>query len=198
MPYLIVGLGNIGPEYHNTRHNVGFDAVSALAEKMGITFTTQRYGDVAKGRIKNAELVLLKPSTYMNLSGKAVRYYQQELNIPVQNILVVVDDLAIPFGSLRLKASGSDGGHNGLKSINECLGNTQYPRLRIGLGSDYPKGAQIDFVLGHFNDEEKKYLPLVFEEAVAAIKDFALAGVARAMNAHNKSVLPAAPDPQTP
>lgn len=191
MTFLIVGLGNIGAEYHGTRHNVGFQIVSALAEQMGVTFTSRRYGDVAKGRIKNAELLLLKPSTYMNLSGKAVRFYQQEAKLPNENILIIVDDLALPFGAIRLKTAGSPAGHNGLKSISECLGTDQYPRLRIGLGDNFSRGRQVDFVLSPFSNEEQAIIPLIDKEAIDTIKDFCLAGAARAMNWHNKkSILP--------
>lgn len=190
MPYLIVGLGNIGAEYVYTRHNVGFRIVDALANDLGLSFTPARYGDIAKGRIKSAELLLLKPSTYMNLSGKAVRYYLQEYNIPVENLLVIVDDLALPFGMLRLKPSGSDAGHNGLKNINQLIGTQQYARLRIGIGNRFSQGKQIEFVLGNFPPEEEQYFPLVTAEAVATIRDFCLVGKERAMNWHNKSVLP--------
>lgn len=190
MSYLIVGLGNIGAEYEGTRHNVGFHVVSALAEALGTSFSSARYGDIAKGRLKNAELLVLKPSTYMNLSGKAVRYYLQSYKIPLENLLVVVDDLALPFGKIRLKASGSDAGHNGLKNINELLATNKYARLRIGIGNNFSRGEQIDFVLGQFPPEERRYLPLIAEEAIATIRDFCLVGVERAMNWHNRSILP--------
>lgn len=187
--YLVVGLGNIGVEYEGTRHNVGFQMVDALARELSLSFSTARYGDIAKGRIKSAEFLLLKPSTYMNLSGKAVRYYLQEYKIPIENLLIVVDDLALPFGTIRLKSSGSDAGHNGLKNINLLLGTQKYARLRIGIGSDFARGGQIDFVLGHFPEEEQKYFPVIEEEAVKAIQDFCLVGVERAMNWHNKNLL---------
>ena len=138
MKYLITGLGNIGPEYWGTRHNIGFRVVNALAEEAGVPFTEQRYGAIARMRVKNCELILLKPNTFMNLSGNAVRYWLQKENIPVENLLVVVDDLALPFGTLRLKPKGSDAGHNGLKNIQQLLGTQEYCRLRFGIGSDFP------------------------------------------------------------
>lgn len=190
MTYLIVGLGNIGAEYEGTRHNVGFRIASALAEKVNASFETARYGDIARGRIKNAELLILKPSTYMNLSGKAVRYYMEKEHIPIERVLVIVDDLALPFGTLRIKPSGSAAGHNGLKNINELIGSEGYARLRIGLGNNFPKAAQVDFVLGHFTPEENEFLPLIDKEALATISDFCLVGIARTMNWHNKSILP--------
>ena len=148
MKYLIVGLGNIGAEYEATRHNIGFRIADALAARMGARFETKRYGAVATGRIKSAQLVLLKPSTYMNLSGEAVRYWMSTEKIPIERVLVLVDDLALPFGALRLKGKGSDAGHNGLKNIAQLLGSQSYPRLRFGIGNDFPQGAQIDYVLG--------------------------------------------------
>lgn len=189
MPYLIVGLGNIGAEYDGTRHNVGFHIVDALAQSLDLSFSVARYGSVAQGRIKSAEILLLKPSTYMNLSGKAVRFYLREYKIPIEQLLVVVDDLALPFGTIRLKAAGSAAGHNGLKNINELLGTEKYSRLRVGIGNDFSKGAQIDYVLGKFPSEQSKYFPLIEKEAISAIKDFCLVGVERAMNWHNKKIL---------
>ena len=156
MKYLIVGLGNIGPEYHETRHNIGFMAVDALAKAAGATFTDGRYGFTATLSVKGRQLLLLKPSTFMNLSGNAVRYWMQKENIPLENVLVVVDDLALPFGTLRLKGKGSDAGHNGLKHIAATLGTQNYARLRFGIGNDFPRGGQIDYVLGHFTDEDWK------------------------------------------
>ena len=155
MKYLIVGLGNIGPEYQNTRHNIGFMILDALAKASNITFSTNRYGDTAEMRIKNRQLLLLKPSTYMNLSGNAVRYWLEKENIPVENLLILVDDLSLPLGTVRLKAKGSDGGHNGLKSIAEMIGTQAYPRLRFGIGNDFPKGCQVDYVLGEFSNDDK-------------------------------------------
>ena len=150
MKYLIVGLGNIGSEYAGTRHNIGFMVLDAFAEASNISFSTQRYGDVATMRLKNKQLVLLKPSTYMNLSGNAVRYWQQKENISLENILVIVDDIALPFGAIRIKARGSDAGHNGLKNIAQMLGTESYARLKFGIGNDFARGCQIDYVLGQF------------------------------------------------
>lgn len=187
MKYLIVGLGNIGDEYRNTRHNIGFDIVDALAASAGVSFSTARYGDIATMRLKNKQLVLLKPSTYMNLSGNAVRYWKDKENIAIENILVVVDDLALPLGAIRIKGSGSDAGHNGLKNIAQMLGTQSYPRLRFGIGNDYARGAQIDFVLGKFKPEDRAVLNERIDVAVDAIKDFVLAGIGHAMcNFNNK------------
>lgn len=181
MKYLIVGLGNIGEEYQGTRHNIGFRILDALAEASNISFTTERYGDVGHGRLKNKQLVLLKPSTYMNLSGNAVRYWTTKENIPVDHILVLVDDIALPFGAIRIKPKGSDAGHNGLKNIAQMLGTDAYPRLRFGIGKDFPRGCQIDYVLGHFTLDERQRLPLRVDVAVDAIKTFVLAGLQTAM-----------------
>ncbi len=185
MKYLIIGLGNIGREYEQTRHNIGFDIIDALAREGGATFETKRYGDVAKMRVKNAELVLLKPSTYMNLSGEAVRYWMGVEKVPIERILVLVDDLALPFGTLRLKPKGSDAGHNGLKNIAQLLQSQSYARLRFGLGNDYSQGRQIDFVLGKFTSEEMTEMPALLEKSVAIVKSFALQGVQRTMNEFN-------------
>ena len=181
MKYLIVGLGNIGPEYRNTRHNIGFKILDAFAEASNISFSTERYGDVAHMRLKNKQLVLLKPSTYMNLSGNAVRYWKDKEGIELENILVLVDDIALPFGAIRIKQRGSDAGHNGLKNIAQMLGTDAYPRLRFGLGDNYPRGCQIDFVLGEFTPEERTELPARIEVACEAIKEFVLAGIQNAM-----------------
>lgn len=181
MKYLIVGLGNIGAEYSGTRHNIGFRILDAFAEASNITFRTERYGDVANVRVKNRVLTLLKPSTYMNLSGQAVRYWKEKEQIPVENILVIVDDLALPFGSIRLKPKGSDAGHNGLKNIAALLGTEAYPRLRFGIGNGFPKGGQIDYVLGKFPAEELAVMPERIEVAIDAIKTFCLAGIQTAM-----------------
>ncbi len=187
MKYLIVGLGNIGDEYRNTRHNIGFKVLDAFAEASNISFSTERYGDVARMRLKNKQLVLLKPSTYMNLSGNAVRYWKDKENIAIDHILVVVDDLALPFGAIRLKPSGSDAGHNGLKNIAEMLGTQAYPRLRFGIGNDFPRGGQIDYVLGHFTLDQRQQLPTRIDVAIDAIKAFCLSGMQFAMcNFNNK------------
>lgn len=185
MKYLITGLGNIGPEYYGTRHNIGFRVVNALAEDGGASFTEERYGAIARTRIKNCELVILKPNTFMNLSGNAVRYWLQKENIPIENLLVIVDDLALPFGTLRLKSKGSDAGHNGLKNIQQILGTTEYCRLRFGLGSDFPRGGQINYVLGKFPQEEVDQMPEKMKRAVEIIKSFCLAGVQNTMNQYN-------------
>jgi PTH1 family peptidyl-tRNA hydrolase len=185
MKYLIAGLGNIGREYENTRHNIGFRILDALAKASNVVFTDKRYGAAVEVRLKNRQLILLKPSTYMNLSGNAVRYWLQQETVPLENLLVVVDDLALPFGVLRLKSKGSDAGHNGLKHICETLDTQQYSRLRFGIGSDFPLGRQIDYVLGDFTEEEYKLLPERIEVATEIIKSFCLAGVNRTMNQYN-------------
>ncbi len=181
MKYLIVGLGNIGAEYQGTRHNTGFRIADALAEDLKATFSTERYGDVANARIKNKQVVILKPSTYMNLSGNAVRYWMNKENIPGENILVLVDDIALPFGAIRIKGSGSDAGHNGLKNIAQMLGTEAYPRLRFGIGNDFPRGCQIDYVLGQFTLDERQRLPVRVATAVEAIRTYVLAGLQTAM-----------------
>ena len=181
MKYLIVGLGNIGSEYAATRHNIGFRILDAYAEASNISFSTERYGDVAHCRLKNKQLVLLKPSTYMNLSGNAVRYWQQKENIPLENILILVDDIALPFGAIRLKTSGSDAGHNGLKNIAQMLGTQAYARLRFGVGNDFARGCQIDYVLGNFTADQEKELPERLKVAVEAMCEFVLAGAQSAM-----------------
>ena len=186
MKQLIVGLGNIGNEYSDTRHNIGFMILDALAKASNVVFdVNKRYGAIAELRLKNKQLVLLKPYTYMNLSGNAVRYWMQKENIELENMLIVVDDLALPFGALRLKPKGSDAGHNGLKHIQEVIRTTNYNRLRFGIGNDFPQGRQINFVLDSFTDEEQKLLPERIDKAVEAVKSFALAGMNITMNAFN-------------
>ncbi len=185
MKYLIVGLVNIGYEYQNTRHNIGFDILDAFAKASNLVFTEQRYGSVCEYKIKGKTLILLKPSTFMNLSGNAVRYWMQKENIQIENILVLVDDLALPFGSLRLKNRGSDAGHNGLKNIQAILGHDNYPRLRFGIGSDFPKGCQVEYVLGKWPKEEEAQLPERMEKAIEIIKSFCLAGIQITMNQYN-------------
>lgn len=185
MKYLIVGLGNIGEEYRDTRHNIGFMILDAFAKASNISFSTERYGDVAHTRLKNKQLVLLKPSTYMNLSGNAVRYWKEKEGIELENILVLVDDIALPFGAVRLKPKGSDAGHNGLKNIAQMLGTQNYPRLRFGIGNDFPRGCQIDYVLGTFTPEQQKELPARIDVAVEAMKEFVLAGMENAMCKYN-------------
>lgn len=186
MKYLIAGLGNIGAEYRDTRHNIGFDVLDALAKASNFVFSDGRYGATATLSLKGRQLVFLKPSTYMNLSGNAVRYYLQKENIPLENLLVVVDDLSLPFGTLRLKPKGSDGGHNGLKHIAATLGTQEYARLRFGIGNDFPQGGQIDYVLGAFSAEERAALPERLAQAGEIVKSFCLAGISITMNAYNK------------
>ncbi len=185
MKYLIVGLGNIGSEYENPRHNIGFRVLDALAKASNLIFNDGRYGATCELKIKGRTLVLLKPSTYMNLSGNAVRFWLRKENISVENLLVVVDDLALPFGTLRLKPRGSDAGHNGLKHIQQILGTDNYARLRFGIGNDFPRGGQVNFVLGSFPPEEEKILPEKFERAGEIIKSFCLAGIQLTMTQFN-------------
>lgn len=186
MKYLIVGLGNIGDEYANTRHNIGFKVLDALAKASNTVFKSDRLGDITEISIKGRTLLLLKPSTYMNLSGKAVNYWMQKEKIPIENIFIVVDDLAIPFGTLRIRKKGSDGGHNGLKNINELLKSSEYSRLRFGVGSNFAKGTQIDYVLGEWSKEENDALVPFVEKAIEAIKAYPLIGIDRTMNTYNK------------
>ena len=187
MKHLIVGLGNIGDEYRDTRHNIGFRILDAWAQASNISFETGRYGDIARARLKNQQVVLLKPSTYMNLSGHAVRYWKEKENIAIENILVIVDDIALPFGAIRLKPSGSDAGHNGLKNIADMLGTQNYARLRFGIGNDFPRGCQVDYVLGHFTPEQEDALSARVNIAVEAAQDAVLAGLQHAMcNYNNK------------
>jgi len=183
--YLIVGLGNIGEKYHNTRHNIGFSVLDALAEKEQITFETKKLGDIARFRYKGRTFILLKPNTFMNLSGKALKYWQTIENIPLENVLVITDDLNLTFGTLRLKAKGSAGGHNGLTNINELLQTQNYARLRFGIGSEYGKGRQIDYVLGEWDKEEQDILEERIEKSTKAITSFAMAGLANTMSDFN-------------
>lgn len=186
MKYLIVGLGNIGSEYVGTRHNIGFRAIDAFAKQQGAQWADKRYGFVAQTRVKSAELTLLKPSTYMNLSGQAVRYWAQQEKIPVERILVIVDDLSLPVGKIRMRGSGSDGGHNGLKNIASCMMTQNYARIKFGIGNDFPKGAQVDFVLGQFSDDDNKIVEEKLEYVGEMIKSFCLQGLDRTMNQYNK------------
>jgi PTH1 family peptidyl-tRNA hydrolase len=185
MKYLIAGLGNIGSEYTNTRHNIGFDILNVLADKEDLTFEERRYGAVATFRHKGRIFILLKPNTYMNLSGKAIQYWMQAEKIEVDNLLVLVDDLALPFGTLRLKPKGSDAGHNGLKNIQATLGHSNYARIRFGLGDNYPRGRQIDFVLGQWDDDEKAQLKDRIGIAIDMIKSFGTVGLQPTMTAYN-------------
>jgi peptidyl-tRNA hydrolase len=186
MQYLIVGLGNIGDEYQHTRHNIGFDILDNLAQDAGVHFSDQRYGAIGEMKLKGHVLTLLKPSTFMNLSGNAVRYWMQMKKIPLENVLIVVDDLALPFGSLRLKPEGSNAGHNGLGHIQETLGTTKYARLRFGIGNDYSKGRQIEYVLSGWAPEQLETMPERIDLAGEIIKSFCLAGIQRTMNDYNK------------
>ena len=178
-------MGNIGSEYSNTRHNVGYLVLDALAKASNIAFVDTRYGFVAQLKHKGRTFVLLKPSTYVNLSGKAVNYWLQKENIPLENLLVVVDDIALPLGAIRLRPRGSDGGHNGLKNINEVLGTQDYARLRFGIGNDFSRGRQVDYVLGEWTDEELKVLPERVALAGEAVLAFGTVGLDRAMNLFN-------------
>lgn len=185
MKYLIVGLGNIGPEYANTRHNIGFKVAEALVEDLGGVFESKRYGQVAEVKYKGRTLIVLKPNTYMNLSGKAVKYWLTDSKLESDHLLVLVDDLALPFGTLRIRSKGSDGGHNGLKDIQSCLGHANYPRIRFGISDSFHKGQQVDYVLGEWNAEERKFLSEKIEETVAAVKAFCTIGIERTMNQFN-------------
>ncbi len=185
MKYLIVGLGNIGDEYRNTRHNIGFKMLDAFAEASNIAFEDKRYGFVGKGRVKNAELVLLKPSTFMNLSGNAVRYWMNEEKIPIENVLVLVDDLNLPFGTIRIRKQGSNGGHNGLGHIQQVLGSENYARVRFGIGNEFTRGAQINFVLGQWTAEEEAAMPARLDVVKQIIPSFCLQGIDRTMNLFN-------------
>ena len=193
MNYLVVGLGNIGEEYASTRHNMGFMVLDAWAQASNAVFTPGRYGATAEISYKGRKFTLLKPSTYMNLSGRAVRYWLQKTKIPQENLLVVVDDFAIPFGTMRLRRRGSDGGHNGLKSIDYSRASDDYARLRIGTGNGgFAEGRQVDFVLGELLLEEKRALPAILERAVEAIKCYGTEGIDRAMTRYNKAFVPEA------
>lgn len=183
--FLIVGLGNIGPKYHNTRHNIGFKVLDFLAEQEDLTFETQKLGDIATYKFKGRTFILLKPSTYMNLSGKAVNYWLQKEKVPVENLLVITDDLNLPFGTLRVKTKGSDGGHNGLKDIQAQLGTTKYNRFRFGISDEFSKGRQVDYVLGEWDEVEEKKLPERLKKSVEVIKSFGTAGVNNTMNTFN-------------
>lgn len=185
MKYLIAGLGNIGEQYANTRHNIGFNVMDALSGASDVLFSTERYGDIAKIKVRGRTLILLKPSTYMNLSGKAVNYWLQAEKIPIERLLVVTDDLALPFGKQRLRMKGSDGGHNGLKNISQILGRTDYARLRIGVGSDFHPGSQIEYVLGEWNMDEREQLEARIQVAAETIKSFVTVGGNQTMTHFN-------------
>jgi PTH1 family peptidyl-tRNA hydrolase len=185
MKYLIAGLGNFAPEYRETRHNIGFRIADRLAADGEATFRPARYGDIAQLRIKGKELLLLKPTTYMNLSGLAVRYWLQKEKIADEHLLVLVDDIALPFGTLRLKPKGGHGGHNGLRNIEETTGTQEYARLRFGVGNTFPTGRQIDYVLGEFSPEELTAMPGILQTAAEMVKSFCLAGIQITMNQYN-------------
>ena len=185
MNYLIVGLGNIGVEYNNTRHNMGFMILDAWAQASNVVFESGRYGSIATITFKGRKFTLLKPSTYMNLSGKAVRYWVNELKVPLEQLLVISDDLNLPFGTLRLRKNGSAGGHNGLTNINDMLGTQEYARIRAGIGNSFSRGGQIDFVLGELSSEELEQMPQICSRAIEGIKAFAMMGPDKAMNIVN-------------
>jgi len=188
MKYLIVGLGNIGDEYKDTRHNIGFTVLEAFAEAFKADFTDRRYGEVCEIKYKGRTFVLLKPSTFVNLSGNAVNYWMKKEKIPVENLLVIVDDIALPPGSIRMRPKGNDGGHNGLVHINSMLSTTEYARIRIGIGSGFRKGSQVNFVLGKWSPEEKKFIDERVAIVVEMIKSFGIVGTELTMTAFNKFV----------
>lgn len=185
MKYLIVGLGNIGPEYEQTRHNIGFMVADFIAEKKNSEFTNNRLANIALYREKGRETYILKPTTYMNLSGKSVNYWLNSLKIPIDQMLIITDDLALPFGTIRLKSIGSGGGHNGLGNIEETLNSREYPRLRFGIGSDFAKGKQVDYVLSRFSDAEQLLLEEKIEQAANAVHSFIFEGLDKTMNRFN-------------
>lgn len=183
--FLIVGLGNIGAEYVNTRHNIGFKVLDFFARKEGLSFQTAKLGDITEFRIKGRTLYFLKPNTYMNLSGKAVKYWMEKENIAKENILVITDDLNLSFGTIRIKSKGSDGGHNGLKNIQLVLNSSDYPRFRFGISDAFKKGQQVDYVLGEWTETENNLLPERLEMASHIITSFALSGLNNTMNEYN-------------
>ena len=185
MKFLVVGLGNIGNEYAHTRHNIGFDVVNAFVQKHGGSFTSARLAFMAEVKWKGKKIICICPTTFMNLSGNAVKYWMDKEKIAIENIFVIVDDVALPLDKLRIRPGGSDAGHNGLKSIHESLGSNNYPRLRFGIGNDYPKGMQADFVLGKWRKDEEPLVKLKIDKSVEAIESFAFAGIATAMNTVN-------------
>lgn len=186
MKYLIAGLGNIGDEYRDTRHNIGFTVLDAFANASNAVFTDKRYGSVCSVKYRGRELILLKPSTFMNLSGNAVSYWLKKEKIPVENLLVIVDDISLPMGSIRMRHKGSDGGHNGLMHINAVLGTNGYPRIRVGIGNNFSKGSQVNYVLGTWTPEEKKVLKERIDIVTDMIKSFAFAGTELTMTNFNK------------
>jgi PTH1 family peptidyl-tRNA hydrolase len=187
MNFLIVGLGNIGVKYESTRHNIGFKALDFVAEQSSAFFTPERFGDISTFKYKGKNIYLLKPNTFMNLSGSAVRYWLTKLKIDIKNLLVITDDLNLEVGNLRMKKNGSDGGHNGLKNIQQTLSTNQYPRLRIGVGNNFPKGKQIDYVLGKWTEEEHTILDQKMEIIKDMVLSFCFAGIDNTMNKYNNS-----------
>jgi peptidyl-tRNA hydrolase, PTH1 family len=183
--FLIVGLGNIGPKYHHTRHNIGFKVLDYIAEKEDVSFTTEKLGDIATFKFKGRTFIMLKPSTYMNLSGKAVNYWLTKEKIPLENLMVITDDLNLSFGTIRVKTKGSDGGHNGLKDIQAQLNTTKYNRFRFGISDEFAKGRQVDYVLGEWTKEEEDQMPERLEKAAEIIKSFGTAGINNTMNTFN-------------
>ena len=187
MKYLIAGLGNIGPKYSKTRHNIGFEVLDALAGASNLVFESNRYGDTTSFRHKGRTIILLKPSTFMNLSGKAIDYWLKKENIEVENLLVIVDDIALPLGTLRLRPKGGDAGHNGLKNIQQILGHQNYARLRVGIGNNFPQGHQVDYVLGNWSDEEYKQISAKFDTACQIVNSFVSIGLEKTMTLYNKN-----------
>jgi len=187
MKYLIVGLGNRGREYTDTRHNIGFMVLDRLAETLGVSFLDRRYGEVCDAKYKGKSFILLKPSTYMNLSGNAVRYWMRKEKIPVENLLIIVDDIALPTGSFRMRPGGSDGGHNGLAHVNIILGTDRYARIRIGIGNSFVKGSQVNYVLGKWASEEKKFINERISIVIEMILTFIISGSETAMTRYNKA-----------
>ena len=185
MKYLVVGLGNIGQEYRHTRHNVGFEILDCYTKQSSILFKDERYGAVTRAKYRGRQLVFLKPSTYMNLSGKAVSYWMNQEKIPLERVLILTDDIALPFGKIRIRAKGSDGGHNGLKSINEVLGDSGFARLRFGIGDEFRKGRQVDYVLDQWSEEESAALDKRLEICVEAINSFVYIGLDKTMTTFN-------------
>ena len=192
--YLVVGLGNIGAEYASTRHNMGFMILDAWAQASNVVFSVERYGAVAQISFKGRHFTLLKPSTYMNLSGNAVRYWMQKLDLPLENLIVISDDLNLPFGTLRMRLSGSDGGHNGLENIIWTLESDQWARIRVGIGNGFSRGGQVDYVLGNLSPEELEQIPALADRIIRGIKDFSTIGPQRAMNFVNAK----SKEPETP
>jgi peptidyl-tRNA hydrolase, PTH1 family len=186
MKFLIAGLGNIGSEYNHTRHNIGFDIADAFAAKHQVLFSSQRFADVASLTLKGRDITVIKPTTYMNLSGRAVRYWLDKKQIPINQLLVLVDEIALPLSKIRLRPSGSDAGHNGLKSIQEALGTVDYPRLRFGVGNNFPKGRQVDYVLGKWSAQEEPLVAMKVQSCIEVVENFIFTGIERTMTDVNK------------